>query len=206
MVGQPSRIASREPCRSRCPNCGASGPLGQDWKISPRPGRNAAGPFQASQSRSYMSAHWTIAGISWLYVRGSKVRIAWAVRLLLSSSVTASNVRNLKALLSALLGGSACYRQFRMREFHISWPVLTWAHYLSRMKFDFGVSSPIKLFEYLAAGLPILATRIDCHTNVVGNADCAVWLDEPNRRWVRDDPDAIVDGERTFHGWALRRP
>lgn len=31
----------------------------------------------------------------------------------------------------------------------------------------FRVSSPIKLFEYLAAGLPILATRISCHTDVL---------------------------------------
>lgn len=37
------------------------------------------------------------------------------------------------------------------------------------------ISSPIKLFEYLAAGLPILATRIACHTDVLGEADFVFW-------------------------------
>jgi len=39
----------------------------------------------------------------------------------------------------------------------------------------FRVSSPIKLFEYMAAGLPILATRIVCHTDVVGSGEYAFW-------------------------------
>lgn len=39
----------------------------------------------------------------------------------------------------------------------------------------FRVSSPIKLFEYMAAGLPILATRIACHTDVLGDADFVFW-------------------------------
>jgi glycosyltransferase involved in cell wall biosynthesis len=42
----------------------------------------------------------------------------------------------------------------------------------------FQVSSPIKLFEYMAAGLPILATRIACHTDVVGNGDFAFWAEQ----------------------------
>ena len=29
-------------------------------------------------------------------------------------------------------------------------------------------SSPLKLFEYMAAGLPVLATSNRCHTDVVG--------------------------------------
>ncbi|PJF40388.1 MAG: hypothetical protein CUN54_05490 [Phototrophicales bacterium] len=40
------------------------------------------------------------------------------------------------------------------------------------------VSSPIKLFEYMAAGMPILATRIVCHTDVVGDATYAFWAEE----------------------------
>jgi glycosyltransferase involved in cell wall biosynthesis len=36
-------------------------------------------------------------------------------------------------------------------------------------------SSPIKLFEYLAAGLPILSTRNACHTDVVGSGAYAFW-------------------------------
>jgi glycosyltransferase involved in cell wall biosynthesis len=43
----------------------------------------------------------------------------------------------------------------------------------------FRVSSPIKLFEYMAAGMPILATRIVCHTDVVGDTSTAFWA-EPN--------------------------
>jgi glycosyltransferase involved in cell wall biosynthesis len=41
----------------------------------------------------------------------------------------------------------------------------------------FRVSSPIKLFEYMAAGLPILATRIVSHTDVVGNGKYVFWAD-----------------------------
>lgn len=39
-------------------------------------------------------------------------------------------------------------------------------------------SSPIKLFEYLAAGLPILATRNACYTDVVGDGAYAFWAEE----------------------------
>jgi glycosyltransferase involved in cell wall biosynthesis len=42
----------------------------------------------------------------------------------------------------------------------------------------FRVSSPIKLFEYMAAGLPILATRIACHTDVAGNAGYMFWAEQ----------------------------
>lgn len=41
----------------------------------------------------------------------------------------------------------------------------------------FQVSSPMKLFEYMAAGLPILATRIACHTDVVREGEFAFWVD-----------------------------
>ena len=40
------------------------------------------------------------------------------------------------------------------------------------------VSSPIKLFEYMAAGLPILATRIVCHTDVIGSGDYVFWAED----------------------------
>lgn len=39
----------------------------------------------------------------------------------------------------------------------------------------FRVSSPIKLFEYMASGMPILATHISCHTDVVGEGTYAFW-------------------------------
>ena len=39
------------------------------------------------------------------------------------------------------------------------------------------VSSPIKLFEYLGAGMPILATKIVCHTDIIGNEDFVFWAE-----------------------------
>jgi glycosyltransferase involved in cell wall biosynthesis len=42
----------------------------------------------------------------------------------------------------------------------------------------FRVSSPIKLFEYLAAGMPILATRIACHTDVTGSGEYVFWAED----------------------------
>lgn len=44
----------------------------------------------------------------------------------------------------------------------------------------FRVSSPIKLFEYMAAGLPIMATRIECHTNVIKNNNYVFWVNSPD--------------------------
>ncbi len=41
----------------------------------------------------------------------------------------------------------------------------------------FRVSSPIKLFEYMGAGLPILATKIVCHTDVIGSGDYVFWAE-----------------------------
>jgi glycosyltransferase involved in cell wall biosynthesis len=38
-------------------------------------------------------------------------------------------------------------------------------------------SSPIKLFEYMAAGLPALATSSACHTEVVGDGRFAYWAE-----------------------------
>lgn len=42
----------------------------------------------------------------------------------------------------------------------------------------FRVSSPIKLFEYLAAGMPILATRVVCHTDMVEDGQYAFWAED----------------------------
>jgi glycosyltransferase involved in cell wall biosynthesis len=41
----------------------------------------------------------------------------------------------------------------------------------------FQASSPLKLFEYMAAGLPVLATRILCHTEVVQAGAYAFWAE-----------------------------
>ena len=40
------------------------------------------------------------------------------------------------------------------------------------------VSSPIKLFEYMGAGMPILATRIVCHTDVIGAGEYVFWAED----------------------------
>lgn len=42
-------------------------------------------------------------------------------------------------------------------------------------------SSPIKLFEYLAAGLPVLSTEIVCHTDVLGRAEYAFWASDASQ-------------------------
>jgi glycosyltransferase involved in cell wall biosynthesis len=44
----------------------------------------------------------------------------------------------------------------------------------------FRVSSPIKLFEYMGSGLPIFATRITCHTDVIGSGDYVFWAENSN--------------------------
>jgi glycosyltransferase involved in cell wall biosynthesis len=41
-------------------------------------------------------------------------------------------------------------------------------------------SSPIKLFEYMAAGLPVLAIRNACHEDVVGEGGYVFWVEEPS--------------------------
>ena len=50
----------------------------------------------------------------------------------------------------------------------------------------FRVSSPIKLFEYMAAGLPILATRISCHTAVIQNGTYVFWAERSDEEGLRD--------------------
>ena len=44
----------------------------------------------------------------------------------------------------------------------------------------YGASSPIKMFEYMASGLPMLATTNPCHTAVVGDGSFAFWVEEPS--------------------------
>lgn len=40
----------------------------------------------------------------------------------------------------------------------------------------FEASSPIKLFEYMAAGMPVIAADNACHTDVVGTGSYAFWV------------------------------
>ncbi len=48
------------------------------------------------------------------------------------------------------------------------------------------VSSPIKLFEYMGAGMPILATQIVCHTDVVGSGDYVFWAESADVKGIFD--------------------
>jgi glycosyltransferase involved in cell wall biosynthesis len=48
------------------------------------------------------------------------------------------------------------------------------------------VCSPIKLFEYMGAGMPILATQIVCHTDVVGNEDYVFWAENADVEGILD--------------------
>jgi glycosyltransferase involved in cell wall biosynthesis len=42
----------------------------------------------------------------------------------------------------------------------------------------FLASSPIKLFEYMASGLPVLATRVACYTDVASSAEYVFWAED----------------------------
>ena len=50
----------------------------------------------------------------------------------------------------------------------------------------FRVSSPIKFFEYMAAGLPILATRIASHTDVVRCDKYVFWAEDAGEQGLLD--------------------
>lgn len=57
-------------------------------------------------------------------------------------------------------------------------------------------SSPIKLFEYMAAGMAVLATDSKCHTDVVGDGRFAFWAHGTSE-------EAILDALRRL--WAQRQ-
>ena len=56
-------------------------------------------------------------------------------------------------------------------------------------------SSPIKLFEYMASGLPLLSTSNACHTDVIGDAPYAFWAADA-------DEEALLAALRRL--WAQR--
>lgn len=58
-----------------------------------------------------------------------------------------------------------------LRQVHVGVTSLPSSH---DSKFE--ASSPIKLFEYMAAGLPVMATDNACHTDVVGGGSYAFWV------------------------------
>lgn len=62
----------------------------------------------------------------------------------------------------------------------------------------FQVCSPIKLFEYMAAGLPVLATRIPCHTDVMKNGNYVFWAEPPNEDGLLDALRALWQKRHTL--------
>jgi glycosyltransferase involved in cell wall biosynthesis len=62
----------------------------------------------------------------------------------------------------------------------------------------FQVSSPIKLFEYLGAGLSILATKISCHIDVIGNGDYVFWAENASVESLQSALDKIWDQRATL--------
>lgn len=111
----------------------------------------------------------------------------------LSKAVTQANTDKHLFTLTIIGDGNARveleeYAQTKGKHVHILPPVpheeipgwLAKAH-IGTLPFPdeekFRVSSPIKLFEYLAAGMPILATRIDCHTDVIEEIGIAFWAE-----------------------------
>jgi glycosyltransferase involved in cell wall biosynthesis len=78
----------------------------------------------------------------------------------------------------------------------------------------FQVSSPIKLFEYMASGMPILATKIACHTDVISSDGCIFWaqpgeeglLDALRRVWASraELPAMGAHADRSVHEWTWK--
>lgn len=57
---------------------------------------------------------------------------------------------------------------------------------------EFRVSSAIKLFEYMAAGMPIMASRIAAHTQVLNGGEFVFWIDG-------ETPESIVSSIDEVH-------
>lgn len=116
----------------------------------------------------------------------------------LSQAVEAANAEGMSFTLS-LVGGGAAHAElesFALRtggRIRVVPPVphdqvvqwLAQAHVGVTSMFHsdqviFQASSPIKLFEYMASGLPVLATRCACYTDVIGHEGYAFWAERPD--------------------------
>jgi glycosyltransferase involved in cell wall biosynthesis len=62
----------------------------------------------------------------------------------------------------------------------------------------FRVCSPIKLFEYMAAGLPILATRVCCHTDVLKDGLYVFWAETADVQGLLDALRALWQQRHTL--------
>jgi len=63
---------------------------------------------------------------------------------------------------------------------------------------SWNVSSPIKLFEYLACGKPVVVTEIPAHRNVLKDAECAFWAKESSPEHVAMAIRNAYDKRRDF--------
>lgn len=59
-------------------------------------------------------------------------------------------------------------------------------------------SSPIKLFEYMGAGLPLLCTPNDCHTEVIGNGSYAFWAENVSEELLVAALRRVWDGRASL--------
>lgn len=62
----------------------------------------------------------------------------------------------------------------------------------------YAASSPVKLFEYMAAGMPVLATSNPCHTEVIGDGDYAFWAEDAHSESILDALRAAWKARDTF--------
>ena len=138
---------------------------------------------------------------------GEPIKLIYIGRLLrernllsLCQAVTQANVAGMKFVLTLVGDGAdrAELEAFAAKtngQIHISPPapheqmpsLLTQAHIgvtslpaPNQSKYE--ASSPVKLFEYMAAGMPILSTRNVCHTDVVRAGTYAFWAKDASER------------------------
>ena len=60
------------------------------------------------------------------------------------------------------------------------------------------VSSPIKLFEYLACGKPVIVTKIPAHLDVLGGRNFAFWADASTPRCIARAIVKAINSQDTF--------
>jgi len=65
------------------------------------------------------------------------------------------------------------------------------------------VSSPIKLFEYMASGLAIMATRIVCHTDVIQNGSYTFWAEDSSTKGLFETLKQIWHSQPSLKGMGI---
>lgn len=69
---------------------------------------------------------------------------------------------------------------------------------------EWNVSSPLKVFEYLAAGKPIIVTRIPAHEDVLGDEAFIVWSATDDSEGMADAIEQGYDNRHSLHAVAER--